>query len=302
MSRPKTSRSNTLAGLALHLATRKAIQEKRASLGCGAILLGLLVLACVLACRCSAPSLRVATFNIENYPRDARQVEGAFATIEELGAPVVAVQEITDPRAFEVAARAHLGDTYRFVHDEGGQLQHVGVLYDASRFELAYARTHRETRLGPLGKPTLEVRLRRRGRGPALRVFVVHLKAGGDSSHIRREQLRQLTPLLRAAADSWDDVMLLGDFNATGPEDRETLRELALRTHLEWASEHLECTSYWNRSDGCRGAALDHVFRRERPRSVDARGPCESIGCSPGDRCPAFHREVSDHCPVTIDL
>ena len=102
------------------------------------------------------------------------------------------------------------------------------------------------------------------------------------------------------ASVEWPERLLVGATEE--PEDRATLRELALRTHLEWASEHLECTSYWNRSDGCRGAALDHVFRRERPRSVDARGPCESIGCSPGDRCPAFHREVSDHCPVTIDL
>src|SRR5690606_22890712 len=113
-----------------------------------------------------------------------------------------------------------------------------------------YARTHRETQLGGQGKPALEVRLRRAGSGAALRVFVVHLKAGGDSAHVRREQLRQLTPILRAAADSWDDVMLVGDFNATGHEDRATLRELALRTHLVWASEDLECTSYWNRSDG----------------------------------------------------
>ena len=32
---------------------------------------------------------------------------------------------------------------------------------------------------------------------------------------------------------------------------------------------------------------------------IAARGPCESVGCHPGDRCPVFHREVSDHCPVT---
>jgi hypothetical protein len=48
--------------------------------------------------------------------------------------------------------------------------------------------------------------------------------------------------------------------------------------------------------------ALDHVFTREAPDAIDARGPCEEIGCAPGDRCPAFHREVSDHCPITIDL
>jgi hypothetical protein len=57
-------------------------------------------------------------------------------------------------------------------------------------------------------------------------------------------------------------------------------------------------SDYWNRSDGCRGTALDHMFLSSNYRAVAARGPCETIGCDPGDRCPAFHREVSDHCPV----
>lgn len=260
------------------------------------IVLGLFALV-VRAC---ASEVRVATFNIENFPRDERQVRGAFATMAELDAPVIAVQEITDPPAFERAAREHLGERWAFVHDASDNLQRVGVLYDASRFELAYARTHEETRLGPRDKPALEVRLR--GRSRALRVFVVHLKAGGELAHVRREQLRQLAPIVEQAVESWDEVMVLGDFNATGAEDRQNLARFAEVTGLVWASEGLACTSYWNRRDGCRGAALDHVFTREVPDAIDARGPCEEIGCDPGDRCPAFHRDVSDHCPVTIDL
>ena len=283
------------------MAAHVAAIRVRGSLGCALVLLGLVLCGCLLAARCAAPGLRVATFNIENYPRDARQVAGAFALLDTLDAPVVAVQEITDPRAFEQAARAHLGDSFRFVHHAGGPLQRVGVLYDADRFALAYARTHDATRIEGLGKPTLEVRLRR-GRGPALRVFVVHLKAGGAFAGVRREQLRQLAPIVRAATESWDEVIVLGDFNATGAEDRETLAAFAQSTRLHWASAGLACTSYWDRSDGCRGAALDHVLTRERPRAIEARGPCEEIGCSPGDRCPTFHREVSDHCPVTVDL
>lgn len=266
------------------------------------MVLGILLVSCAIARRCSAPSLRVATFNIENYPRDARQIEGAFAAIDALDAPIVAVQEITDPRAFELAARERLGDSYEFVANEGGPLQRVGVLYDRERFVLSYARTHEETQLGENGKPALEVRLRRSDRGPALRVFVVHLKAGGAYAHVRREQLRQLAPIVQEAVESWDEIVVLGDFNATGEDDRRALAEFAHATRLTWASRDLECTSYWDRSDGCRGAALDHVFVRRAPRAIDARGPCEEIGCAPRDRCPAFHHEVSDHCPVTVDL
>lgn len=264
------------------------------------IVLAVLAALAVLA-RCSTREVRVATFNIENYPRDTRQEHGAFAALRALDAPVVAVQEITDPAAFARAARAHLGESYRFVHDDAGNRQRVGVLYDGARFDLAYVRTHGATQLDPRDKPTLEVRLRRAG-ARALRLFVVHLKAGGDCAHIRREQLRQLTPIVARAVDSWDEVIVLGDFNATGDEDRATLARFAAATGLTWASQGLACTSYWNRRDGCRGVPLDHVLTREAPRSIDARGPCEEIGCSPGDRCPAFHREVSDHCPVTVDL
>jgi endonuclease/exonuclease/phosphatase family metal-dependent hydrolase len=289
------SRPHTIRGLVLHLA-----RAKPCSLGCALVVLAFLAFVCVLS-RCGRSELRAATFNIENYPRDERQVRGAFEAISALDAPIVAVQEITDPAAFERAARERLGDDWRFVHNEGGPLQRVGVLYDSEQLVLAYARTHDETRLSGVGKPALEVRLRRI-EGRAIRVFVVHLKAGGRDAGVRREQLRRLAPIVRAAADSWDDVLVLGDFNATGEDDRATLGDFARQTRLVWASEDLECTSYWDRNDGCRGAALDHVFTRAPTSRVGARGPCEDIGCSPGDRCPMFHREVSDHCPVTVDL
>lgn len=289
-------RPTSLPGLALAAARLRA----RGCLSLLIVAIALLALG-LTYCGQAAP-VRVATFNIENFPRDAQQIDGAFEAIDALDAPVIAVQEITEPATFARAARDRLGDEWRFVADSGGGLQHVGVLFDAKRYTLSYARTHDETRTYEGGKPTLEVRLRPRGSGRALRVLVVHLKAGGAYAHVRREQLRQLRPIVEAAVASWDEVVVLGDFNATGDEDRETIARFARATGLTWASEGLRCTSYWNRSDGCRGTALDHVLTRREPEDIRARGPCESIGCDPGDRCPAFHREVSDHCPVTTDL
>lgn len=290
-------RPRGLVGLSMRVAAVKR-QELAWTVG---VLLVLLLIGC-LVFRAQPSSVRVATFNIENFPRDGRQVAGAFEAIEATEAPVVAVQEITEPDTFAREARARLGDEWRFVHDDGGNLQRLGVLYDGARFELAYARTHDDPQIEGRGKPLFEVRLRRVSGGRALRVFVVHLKAGGDFAHVRREQLRLLSPRIARAVDSWDEVVLLGDFNATGDADRRELARFAERVGLEWASEPLECTSYWDRTDGCRGSALDHAFTRDDPRDISARGPCESIGCQPGQRCPLFHREVSDHCPVTLDL
>src|SRR5687767_11959952 len=110
-------------------------------------LLGLSVLALGGLRRCGGepPALRVATFNIEMYPKSPRQPELAFATIRSLGAPAVAVQEIADPAHFEATARSHLGESWRFVHATSGARFRVGVLFDGARLALRSTRTYEDT-------------------------------------------------------------------------------------------------------------------------------------------------------------
>jgi endonuclease/exonuclease/phosphatase family metal-dependent hydrolase len=255
---------------------------------------------------CPGPSahVRVATFNIRSFPEHPRQIEGAFAIIAELGVPIIAVQEIMDPQVFTDAALRMLGSNWRTEFGpwgDGGAHRRPGVLYDANRYELDHVRLHPRARVDGSGRSMLEVRLIPHDDGPTLRMFVVHLKAGGtDRDHeIRREQLQAITPILRRAAKGDDEVVILGDFNATGEADRDALRTFARTTELHWASETLACTSYWTPNGKCTGSALDHVFTSRPASETLARGPCESVGCEPGDRCPIFYDEVSDHCPVT---
>lgn len=269
-------------------------------------LAGLAVLGCALYAlspTCGGEPTRVGTFNIEHYPKSERQVELAFGIIGELGYHALAVQEITDPRGFARQARRRLGGAYRFVFNRVGPEHRLGVLFDTRRLKLLTTRTHRQTQIDGRGKPAFEVRLRDGGAdGPVLRLIVVHLKAGGDFIDIRRQQLRALRPVIRRAMRSKERVILLGDFNATSPDDRVEIEALARAARMTWASAPLECTSYWDRSDGCLGTPLDHVLTWEPPKGIAARGPCENEGCSRRDRCPVFHREVSDHCPVTVDF
>jgi endonuclease/exonuclease/phosphatase family metal-dependent hydrolase len=254
---------------------------------------------------CPGPSaqVRVATFNIRSFPERPEQVEAAFATIAELDVPIVAVQEITDPQAFTDAATRTLGPNWRTEfgpwHDEDKRRLLPGVLYDNHLYQLDYTRLHRQTRIDGSGRPMLEVRLLARDDGSALRVFVVHLQAGGDNFGRRRAQLDAVTPILGRAAAGKDEVVMLGDFNSTSDADRELLRNFANTVELHWASEQLACTSYWKPEGKCQGSALDHVFTSRPASETTARGPCESVGCVPGDRCPIFYDEVSDHCPVT---
>jgi endonuclease/exonuclease/phosphatase family metal-dependent hydrolase len=255
---------------------------------------------------CPGPDthVRVATFNIRMFPEGPRQVEGAFAMIEALDVPIIAVQEITDLEAFTSAAERRLGPNWRTEFGPGrdtkGELR-PGVLYDAKRYQIDGARLHPQTRVDGSGRAMLEVRLFPRVGGSTLRVFVVHLKAGGgkENHEMRRAQLKAITPVLRRAAASSDEVVILGDFNATGEADREALRTFARETNLHWASEPLACTAYWKPDGKCTSSALDHVLTSRPASETTARGPCESVGCDPGDSCPIFFDEVSDHCPVT---
>ncbi|KIG19295.1 hypothetical protein DB30_03851 [Enhygromyxa salina] len=252
---------------------------------------------------CPEPGLRVATFNIRNFPESPGQIDGAFETIKALEVPVIAVQEINDPVAFAAAAKRQLGKSWRaefgpYAGTERPLLP--GVLYNGYHYELDYARLHRGTQTKGSGRPVLEVRLFDRNGGPTLRVFVVHLRAGGDGVETRRAQLQVLTGIVRRSARGGDQVIVMGDFNSTGEVDRVNLGQFAGDTGLHWTTQELGCTAYWRPQNTCLGSALDHVFTSRPAGEAVARGPCESVGCEPGESCPVFYDQVSDHCPVTV--
>jgi endonuclease/exonuclease/phosphatase family metal-dependent hydrolase len=251
----------------------------------------------------AASAVRFATFNIEHFPQDSRQVEGAFDEIAALDADFVAVQEITDAEVFAAAARRRLGAAWRFVHDgepDPGpwKAHHVGVVFDGDALALVGTRLYDHTRMGGRGKPVLEVRLRPRT-GPDVRVLVVHLKSGSDGRDLRERQLDGLVRLLRELPRDSTRTVVLGDFNATEPSDREQLADVAHDTKMTWATRELACSAFWDRDDGCPTSRLDHVLTWDAPRSVEARGACAD-GCERRDACPLYTRDVSDHCPVLV--
>jgi endonuclease/exonuclease/phosphatase family metal-dependent hydrolase len=270
------------------------------------VLAGLgLLLACAGLLRggCAPEPLRLATFNIRNYPESPQQEQGAFRLIRELGVQALGVQEITDPVAFAVAARRHLGSSWRFAYPAAGPQQRVGVLYDEAALALRGTRTHQQTVVYPGAKPTFEVQLQPR-RGALLRLLVVHLKAGGkpEDIELRARQMAGLAGLLGASRAQDERLVLLGDFNTTSALDLRRLGEVATATGLTWASRALSCTSYWEREQGCQGTALDHILTLPAPGHIQARGPCETEGCEQRAACPVFHRQVSDHCPVAFSM
>jgi endonuclease/exonuclease/phosphatase family metal-dependent hydrolase len=258
------------------------------------------------ACKDRTPPLRFATFNIEDFPKDRRQVEGAFDEIARLDASFIAVQEIVDPALFTAEAANRLGGAWQFVAEPttpATQLHpthHLGVLFDRRVWTLVDHRLHDETRLGSTHKPTLEVRLRPASGGDVLRLLVVHLKAGGDNAEIRARQHRALAQIIEYEPDV--HTIVLGDFNATGEPDRASLSELGQRAHLWWATQQLACSAFWSRDDGCFRSRLDHVLMWRTPDTVEAAGGCATHGCEWEESCPTYSEHVSDHCPVVVTM
>ncbi len=248
--------------------------------------------------------VRIATFNIEHFPKHARQVEGAFDEIAGSGASIVAAQEITDPAVFLAAARRRLAPSWEFVHDHRRieNHHHIGALFDRQAWRFVSSEVHDDTRLGQQDLPVFEVRLAPVEGGDVVRILVVHLRSTTAGRPVRERQHEVIVKLARAARDSGERVVVLGDFNATEDGDRDDLADLARSAGLVWATQSMPCTAFWRRDDGCPRSRLDHVLTSEPPMRATAAGGCATDGCDRQDRCPRFAEQVSDHCPVIVDF
>jgi len=248
-------------------------------------------------------TLRFATFNIEMFPKDARQIDGAFAEIAALDAGFVGVQEIGEPELFAREAQRRLGARWHFVSidtrpiGETRRGHHIGVLFDSRRWTMLSSRAHDETRLDRRHKPTLEVRLQ--SGDVIVRVLVVHLKSNPEGREVRHRQLAALVQVIRKSREK---TIVLGDFNATDQGDRDDIARVASATGLVWATESLACSAFWMREDGCPRSRLDHVLTWSSPVNVHAAGACATEGCDWQQSCPIYARHVSDHCPVVVSF
>jgi endonuclease/exonuclease/phosphatase family metal-dependent hydrolase len=267
-----------------------------------------------------ADALRVVTWNLRHFEGDPEKhdLDRLVDQLEALDADIVAVQEIEDPGALaELLPRWELA-----ISEHGGRgHQKVGVLYDPATVEaLDEPREHRRLTMKGRVRPGYSLHLRGREAGPDLFVFVVHLKAMPKGHALRREQWRLLQAELRPLVERDGDVIVLGDFNATGPEGGEARDELeALERSLaaiDLRRVRVEggCTAYWDgpRRDAWKEPSLlDLIFVRDLSESLHApvaypaghcqRHACDSFRSTDAYPDPDFER-VSDHCPVAIDL
>ncbi len=272
-------------------------------------------------------SLRVVSWNLENFTGDpaSHDLERLREVIADLDPDVLALQEINEPRAL-----AELLPEFELLASvEGGRGdQKVAIAWRPDRVErIAGPFEHPGLSLGGRVRPGLSAYLRGR-EGPDLWLVVVHLKAMSDGIGLRREQWRELVAIAEAArlrepgSEPADlDLLIVGDFNSTGPKDGTWADEQAeLRAALApaqlWRIPSSDgCTTYYDgrRRDAWKEPSeIDLMWVRGLDESLDgatrlragthcARRSCQAFRST--DAYPELdYEQLSDHCPLVLDL
>lgn len=263
--------------------------------------------------------LRVATWNLRNFPEPGQDQARLRERLHGLGADLLAVQEIHDPDALQ----ALLPGWALHLSEQGGRgHQRLGIALDPRTLELVEpVREHPELAMGGRVRPGLSAYLRARGGGPDFHVLVVHLKARPDGYPLRTRQWSRLAEIAGDLLRRDPDLIVLGDFNATGARDGSPEAELAALAAvlgplgLRRLAPDTPCSAYW---DGARRdawyepslldlvwvAALAEGLHPEtgvRPLHHCARHRCQPFRSTPAHPEPDLV-DLSDHCPVILDL
>ena len=265
-------------------------------------------------------ALRVVSWNLANFEgeRSGHDLARMREVIAELDPDVLALQEVKDPQALA----ALLPDWELRVSDKGGRgHQRLAIAWRPDRVTLLDSEEHPQLSLDGRVRPGLSGYLRGSDGGPDFHLLVVHLKAMPDSLALRREQWPRLLEIAAAMRERDSDLLIVGDFNSTGPpggkpalEHRELdlalapagLRRLACATG---------CTAYYDgqrRDSWKEPSEIDLMWVRDMAESltqdakVHAGTHCAKSRCRDFRSTDAYpvrdYEKVSDHCPVIVDL
>lgn len=283
-------------------------------------LFGLLLLALGLGVGCSA-EVTVATFNIRMFPEPSTDRDLVAERLSQLGASIVAVQEIRDVRALgtvlEDVSRRSGRDYQVLIGPCGGMGEQItnGIIYDAAAWDVIEHRDYPELRPDGICRPRSQpgvLGVFADAQGRRLGVLSVHLRPFPDGFEQRREEWGRLLERLDEVEQRHGvPVLALGDYNSTGfrgepAQERPFVEQVVAGAGYQLPTADLECTEYW-RPPGDTGpfrpSILDHVVAtRGRWATAQVRGMCERLACSPTEpeaMDPDFV-SVSDHCPVVV--
>ncbi|MCW8983884.1 MAG: endonuclease/exonuclease/phosphatase family protein [Thermoanaerobaculales bacterium] len=285
-------------------------------------------------------SLRIASWNVRNFPLDERPEEDALGYSRRtnicdfetafggLNADIYGLQEVNDIRRFQPILRRACGERsmdVRYSAGGGRHGQHLAIAWDNSVLELVGNPMEvQELVLEPGMRPAFAGYFRSlRAGGFDFTLIVVHLESGPQNFADRRRQNRELAKWIGSRVDEFDDpdVIVLGDFNTTGSPrgglegELQSVDSILGRVGLERLHNPLGCTSYWEgggERDGIhQPSLLDHVFvggigldAISRPLETwlhCSRWQCSELISRAGEEDGTFW-DVSDHCPLTFEI
>jgi endonuclease/exonuclease/phosphatase family metal-dependent hydrolase len=252
-------------------------------------------------------ALRIATYNLRNFPAPAHDLEYVASTLEALAADIIAFQEVRDPGALVPLLPMH---SVRVSARGGLRAQKLGLAIDTRRVQLRTepwedARVDLGGRVRPAFVAELETAIGQ------LSIVNVHLKAGRQGAEARRTQWSSLCDLV---AELQRPIVVLGDFNATGGAAERTELADVLRSADLVPLHNDGCSAYWDgvRHDGWQEPSLlDLAFMSNAAEigALDrpvAHAHCARHACEPFVSTEAHpDRDLlraSDHCPVSFDL
>lgn len=275
----------------------------------------------------SADRLALVTWNLHNFPDDdgpdAHDRARLRARIEAIDPHVLALQEIHDP-----AALAELVPDRRVLLSEhgGARGQALGLAVDDRVEVIGELVEHHALEIGGRVRPAVSAYLRVPGRGEIdLHVVVVHLKAMPEGHDLRRLQWALLADViarlpLAGPGLGDDDVIVVGDFNATGGEqgdasrERDDLAAVLAAVGLRPLAIEGGCSAYWDgeRRDAWQEPTLldlafvGGAFAQDLELVATPLGACARHRCAPLRSTEAYPDAeivgMSDHCPVLVEL
>ena len=281
--------------------------------------------------------LRIATWNLRNFPLDERpqytdmgysrqtNICDLEAVISGLDAHVLGFSEITDARRFPpILRRSGGGHRYKIAQSRHGgrSSQRLAIAWDADVLELVGSPMEiREVALTDALRPAFVVTLRRLSDGLEFLVVQLHLKSRREGYATRMEQHRALIGWLVewTAETGGQNVIVMGDFNTVGSQQSKARQErrqvdaIYADIGLVRLPNITGCSEYWEGGGAADGvqvpSLIDLVYIRGFEDTVpDARSwlHCKRAGCNQlvsreGEEDGTFW-DVSDHCPVTFEI
>ena len=249
----------------------------------------------------SETTLDIATWNIENFPKNAGTPSVVADLIASLDLDIVAIQEVEDTVAFdELVARLRGYEGLVSSHTYGdGSYQKVGYVYKSSLVQLSGAYLLFDQNGYEFPRPALKVDVSLEGE--LFTLVTLHLKAGGSfNDRSRREAavgllMDYLQPIVDAAAGA--QYLVAGDFNATA--------ESAALQPIIGDSSRYTLRTQGNANGGDysyvpSGSLIDHL--------ISTKGFDENFGMGTtivprlDDQMLGYVGQVSDHLPVVTRL